>query len=78
VNLGCFVSTQDGTNATGGGQVFATPEKRELATVPGVSPPVHYHALVVETGGRIARFREFISFRSEYTYPEYLIAYQRI
>jgi hypothetical protein len=36
---------------------------RELATVTGVTPPVHFHALVAECGQRIARFREFVVFR---------------
>jgi len=33
-----------------------------------------YHSLVAEPA---ARFREFISFHSRYTYPEYIVAYQR-
>eukprot|EP00658_Telonema_sp_P-2_P017161 TRINITY_DN1663_c0_g5_i1.p1 TRINITY_DN1663_c0_g5~~TRINITY_DN1663_c0_g5_i1.p1 ORF type:complete len:575 (-),score=166.73 TRINITY_DN1663_c0_g5_i1:72-1796(-) len=50
---------------------------RELASVPGVSPPVHFHSLIAEVGGALARFREFVVFHSEYVYPEYLVAYQR-
>lgn len=62
-----------------GGAVFASAANtRELATVEGVAPPMHYHSLIIETGGRIARFREFVLFHSEYVYPEYLLAYQRL
>jgi hypothetical protein len=77
VSLGCFVTTVDGLKDSAGNSVFASDQKRELATVPGASPPVHYHSLVAELGGSIQRYREFISFRSEYTYPEYLLAYRR-
>ena len=38
-------------------------------------PPVQYHSLFAEKGGR--RFREFVVFHGEYVYPEYLVAYQR-
>lgn len=62
----------------GSGSVFASSTNtRELATVGGVTPPIHYHALLAETGQRIARFREFILFHGEFVYPEYLLAYQR-
>ena len=47
---------------------------RELATVPGVSPPVSFHSLL---GLAFPRFREFIVFHGEYVYPEYILAYQR-
>ena len=33
--------------------------------------------LLVEFGPRVKRFREFVTFHSEYVYPEYVIAYQR-
>ena len=48
---------------------------RELAHVPNVIPPVHYHSLIADRPQ--ARYREFIVFHSEFVYPEYLIAYQR-
>ena len=62
----------------GGASVFAASDSRELAAVPRASPPVHFHSLVAETGGRIARFREFIVFHGSYIYPEYLLAFQRM
>merc|ERR1712187_67981 len=52
--------------------------KRELAAIPTSSPPEHCHGLVAELGGRINRHREFITFHGDRTYPEYLIAYQRV
>ena len=60
----------------GGTKIFPV-SFRELAAVPGVSPPVHHHSLLAEMGGAIGRYREFIVFHSEYIYPEYLLAYQR-
>ena len=47
---------------------------RELATVPGVTPPIHFHSLL---GTAYPRYREWITFHCERVYPEYLIAYQR-
>ena len=47
---------------------------RELAKVPWASPAVNYHSLL---GLAFPRFREFITFHGEYTYPEYVLAYQR-
>lgn len=80
VSLGHIVRTQDmgrhSKSMDGVGTVFPV-SFRELAAVPGVSPPVHHHALVAELGHHIDRFREFIVFHSEYIYPEYLMAYQR-
>jgi hypothetical protein len=79
VSLGHSVRTQDGqTSMDGGGSIFATGDKRELAVVPRASPPVHFHSLVAEIGPCIARFREFIVFHGSYIYPEYLVAYQRM
>ena len=49
---------------------------RELDALNTV-PPVHYSTLLVEFGPRTKRFREFVTFHSEYVYPEYVIAYQR-
>jgi hypothetical protein len=50
---------------------------RELAQVPGVTPPVHYHSLVAERGAVITRFREFVIFHDENIYPEFVLGYQR-
>ena len=50
---------------------------RELAAVPNVTPPVHYHALLADVLSAGARYREVIVFHSELIYPEYVLAYQR-
>ena len=60
----------------GGFDIFPV-GKRELAPVPGVSPPVFHHSLVAELGGDLRRYREFVVFHSDIVYPEYIIAYQR-
>eukprot|EP00397_Hematodinium_sp_SG-2012_P005877 GEMP01005901.1.p1 GENE.GEMP01005901.1~~GEMP01005901.1.p1 ORF type:complete len:979 (+),score=286.66 GEMP01005901.1:297-3233(+) len=61
-----------------GSAIFATPDERELATIPGINnPPLNYHCLVAEKGGAIVRFREFCQFHSSRVYPEYLICYTR-
>ena len=68
-----------GRNATsmdGGQRVFPI-SFRELAAVPNVTPPVHYHALLADVISVNARYREVIVFHSELIYPEYLLAYQR-
>ena len=51
--------------------------KRELAAVPGASPPFPYHSLIAELGKVIVRYREFIFFNGEHVLPEYLLAYHR-
>ena len=63
-----------------GGHVFAKNggNTRELANVEKVSPPVHYHALLGETGPGHVRHREVVIFHGEYVYPEYLLGVQRI
>ena len=79
VLLGAVARTRDGaTCMDGGGGCFATTQNRELVTVPGSSPAVHFHSLLAETGGRVQRHREFIVFRGNYIYPEYLLAYHRV
>ncbi len=50
---------------------------REVAPIPGTSPPSPHHGVVVENHGGI-RFREFVTFHGEYAYPEYLLAYTRV
>ena len=50
---------------------------RELAAVPDVTPPVHYHALLADVLSVGGRYREVIVFHSEQIYPEYVVAYQR-
>ena len=79
VILGAVARTRDGSACLdGGGACFATAQQRELSTVPGSSPAVHFHSLLAETGGRVQRHREFIVFHGNYIYPEYLLAYQRV
>jgi hypothetical protein len=52
---------------------------RELAPVPGSSAIYHHSLLADVVGPPInARYREVIVFHSDYVYPEYVIAYQRI
>ena len=59
-------------------RVFPVNE-RELADVPNVQPPVHYHSLIAEKGPGHDRYREFVIFHaSDYVCPEYLIAYHRV
>lgn len=50
---------------------------RELAAVPNITPPVHYHSLLADVIASGKRYREVIVFHSEQIYPEYLVAYQR-
>lgn len=75
--LGVVACTKDGNNLISGASVWANLEKRELAAIPGVSPALPYHSMLVETGVRVARYREIITCHSERLYPEYLIAYHR-
>jgi len=54
-------------------------EGRELAKMPKSSTGEPFHSLIAELGGRVVRFREFVSFHGEVrAYPEYLIAYRRV
>jgi hypothetical protein len=80
--LGYFVRTQSGDakakDMDFGENVFATPDRRELACIPKVVPPVHYHSMVVEMGAAVKRYREFVQFHEARLYPEYLLAYQRM
>lgn len=61
------------------GLVFVNDAARELVKVPETAGRVHYHSLLAETtkGGQIERFREFITFNSARTYPEFVVAYKR-
>lgn len=78
VILGHFVRTRDGqTDLDVAKRSVWSSQSRELAVIPGSSPPLLHHSLLVETGGKVARFREFISFHGDRIYPEYLVAYQR-
>lgn len=77
VTMGHFCSTQDGNTIIGSGANIWSSAQRELSYIPGTSPPEPFHGLVAEVGGRIQRYREFITFHGDRIYPEYLIAYQR-
>lgn len=59
-------------------QIWASADHRELAEVPGVDPPLRFHSLVVELGGKVHRFREFVHFNSARFNVEYLVAYRRL
>ena len=61
-----------------GAMVFHNDERRELAVVPGSTPPVHFHSLVVNTGKALKRFREFVVYDASRVYVEYLLAYRRV
>ena len=81
VALGHPVRTQEtgqAARAMDGGHAIFPVSFRELAPVPNVSPPIHYHSLIAERGGAIMRYREFVVFNGQYVYPEYLLAYQRL
>lgn len=76
--LGYSIRTRDGrSDVDNKGRSIWSSEKRELAAIPSSSPPVLHHSLVAETGGVIARYREFMVFHGSRIYPEYLVAYLR-
>lgn len=63
-------------------QMFATMDKRELATIPGSNPPIHYHTAIIESGPadqgfKLTRHREFVVYHSDHIFGEYVIAYTR-
>jgi len=80
--MGYFVRTKSGDAGAKdedfGSDVFGNPNRTELACIPGVVPPCHYHSLVVEIGAAVKRYREFVHFHEARLYPEYLLAYQRL
>jgi hypothetical protein len=61
-----------------GKALFHSAERRELAAVEGISPPVHHNTLVVETGKGLKRFREFVVYESQNLYIEYLVGFKRV
>lgn len=79
VVLGHLIRTRDGQTELDhpDHRSIWSSKARELAVVPGTSPPILHHSLLVEVGGKIARYREFIVFHGDRIYPEYLVAYQR-
>jgi hypothetical protein len=61
-----------------GEQVFLDAHCRQPVAIPGVTPPIPYNSLIVETGKSLKRFREFVLFSSNVcAYPAYLVAYTR-
>lgn len=86
VVLGSRIRTQDGIKdmdsspaavPLGGRRSIWSSERRELATIQSSNPPIIHHSLLAETGGKIARFREFVVYHGDRIYPEYIVAYQR-
>lgn len=75
--LGSFIVSRDGQTTLDGEKLFPFTE-RERRPITGVSPPVHHHALIGETGGQVDRYREFVVFHGDSLYPEYLLAYHRV
>lgn len=53
-------------------------DEKELSTIEGIAPPIHHHSLVAETGGILARHREFLQYHAVRVYPAYVLAYHRI
>jgi hypothetical protein len=79
VALGMPAYTKDSLTTISGGPVWAKTEK-VLATIPNVpGAPIHYHSLIAEKGPgcKVQRHREFILFRDEPIYPEYVLCYRR-
>ena len=64
-------------------QVFLRSDRRQLCHIPGATPSISYHTLVVDVAKRkvptsVLRFREIVLFEDTRVYPEYLIAYRRV
>jgi len=57
--------------------LFLDTQRRQPATIPDITPPLHYHSLRVEKGRQLKRFREFVAFNDNMVYPEYIVAYKR-
>jgi len=75
--LGVVAHTRDGeTEIDTGTSLWANPDKRELAAIPGSTLP--YHALLVEKGAAVRRYREIVVFHGDRIYPEFLLAYRRM
>merc|ERR1712113_73974 len=77
---GVSVRTKDGATDLDrpASNLFANSDHRELNEVPGITPPLRFHSLVVELGGKVHRFREFVHFNSARCSVEYLLAYRRV
>jgi hypothetical protein len=55
---------------------FHGADKRELCEVPGSK--VRFHSLIFDGSSKGFRYREFVSFHSDRTHIEYLLAYRRV
>eukprot|EP01062_Namystynia_karyoxenos_P052152 TRINITY_DN4145_c0_g1_i1.p1 TRINITY_DN4145_c0_g1~~TRINITY_DN4145_c0_g1_i1.p1 ORF type:complete len:1567 (+),score=366.41 TRINITY_DN4145_c0_g1_i1:74-4702(+) len=78
VVCGCAAETTDGKYLRGGGPLWATSDRRELEYTPGTGADrKRYTSLLVDVGGRLVRYREFVVFDGQRVYPEYLLAYRR-
>jgi hypothetical protein len=89
--LGAFVQVGEKRDKQlGTGKPVFSAGTRELAMIPGLDTPAHYHSEIAEIapgsaaghdthtepGGNKLRFREMIVFRPTLVYPEYLLAYR--
>ena len=74
---GLPVRTKDGLTDLDrpGSDIFATPDKRKLAQIPGL--PVRFHSLLAVTGAALKRYREFVFYSKNRTQVAYLVAYVR-
>merc|ERR1712217_44162 len=61
VVLGKFIRTKDGQTDLDNSsrRSIWSSQQRELTTVIDTSPPLLHHSLLVETGGKVSRYREF-------------------
>jgi hypothetical protein len=78
VAFGHFCRTRDARTIMDTRESLWSSTKRELAAIPGTSPPELFHGLLGETGGALMRYREFVTFHGDRIYPEYIVAYHRI
>lgn len=49
--------------------------RKQLCSIPNTQPPAPYHSLAALG---IYRYNEYVVFHSDQTYPEYLLAFQRV
>eukprot|EP00929_Paragymnodinium_shiwhaense_P075215 TRINITY_DN38448_c0_g3_i1.p1 TRINITY_DN38448_c0_g3~~TRINITY_DN38448_c0_g3_i1.p1 ORF type:complete len:835 (+),score=209.77 TRINITY_DN38448_c0_g3_i1:101-2605(+) len=59
-------------------EVFKNVDRRELADIPGVSPPLAYNSLAMHVGKALQRFRELVIFTDKAVYVDYIVAYKRV
>ena len=88
--LGAFVQARSGRSSCTTTRTSSR-RARELALIPGLDTPTHFHSEIAEVdpkyavgdthaepGGSKLRFREFVIFRPTLLYPEYLVVYRRV